>query len=189
MTAFFKVIRPGIPDDHVEAFIGEHLWHMTVTQDAGEPELVEVLGPKFHVTAPGGDGLVLRRGQELRFTLWELKKRRSTNLSTAVREAYGQLTQQATEYLAEYSAAEQVIADAATARAFGRLVEAWINGESIARAGVAVTSSHAPAKCFTTMGNYFTQLVADDSRHGMTLVVPNFPAFAQRVRELLWIGL
>lgn len=189
MTAFFKVIRPEIPIDHAEAFIGEYLWHMAITVDEAEPELIQVLGPKFHVTAPGGDGLVIRRGAQLRFTVWEIKKRRSSDLSSAVREAYDQLTRQATEYLAEYSATEQVIADAATARFFGRLVEAWVNGEPDARAGVAVTSSHAPARCFSTMGNYFTQLVVDDSRHGMTLVVPDYPAFAQRVRELLWTGL
>jgi hypothetical protein len=189
MTAFFSVIRPSIPIEHVEAFIGEYLWHMAATADAAEPELIQVLGPKFHSTAPGGDALVVRRGDSIRFTIWEIKKHRSASVSGAVHTAYEQLERHATTYLAEYSAPEQYVADLATARFYGRLVEAWINGEPEARAGVAVATGAGPSKCFTTMGKHFPHLVAADSKHGMTVVVPDFANFAIRVRDLLWTGL
>jgi hypothetical protein len=189
LKAFLGVIRPGISPEHVEAFIAEYLWHYLVTHDVAEQALVRVVGPKFHVTAPGGDGLVVRRGESLRFTLWEIKKHSGTDLTGSVRDAYLQLSDGATQYLAEYSAVEQLNDDRDLARLFARLVEAWVDGEPVARAGVAVAGSTAPQKCFTTMGKYFAQLTSDDSRHGLTAAVAPFPTFALRVRELLWTGL
>jgi hypothetical protein len=189
MTAFLAVIRPEISIEVLEAFVAEYLWHYLIANDPEEPSLIRVLGPKFHVTAPGGDGLVVRRGESLRSTLWEIKKHRGADLSGVINEAYGQLAGSATQYLAEYSAVEQLDDDPEVARLFARLVEAWINGESSARAGVSVAGSTAPKKCFTTMGKYFPQLVSEDSRHGLTAAIDPFPPFAERVREILWTGL
>jgi hypothetical protein len=189
MSAFLDAIRTGISAEVVEAFVAEYLWHYLVSTDPEEPALVRVLGPKFHVTAPGGDGLVVRRGATLRSTLWEIKKHRGADLSGVINEAYTQLGASATQYLAEYSAVEQVDPDPELARLFARLVEAWITGEATARVGVSVAGSTAPRKSYTTMGNYFTQLVSEDSRHGVTIAIDSFPAFALRVRELLWTGL
>jgi hypothetical protein len=189
LIAFLSVVRPEVSTEHVEAFVAEYLWHYLVTKDTAESALVRVVGPKFHITAPGGDGLVVRRGESLRYTLWEIKKHRGADLTGAIREAYAQLTGSATQYLAEYSAVEQLDDDPELVRLLARLVEAWVDGEPAARAGVAVAGSTAPRKCFTTMGNYFAQLISDDSRHGVTAAVSAFPTFAQRVRELLWTGL
>ena len=189
MSAFLDVIRTEISVEVLEAFVAEYLWHYLVTTDPAEPALVRVLGPKFHVTAPGGDGLVVRRDGMLRSTLWEIKKHRGTDLSGVINDAYAQLGASATQYLAEYSAVEQVDPDPELARLFARLVEAWITGEATARAGVSVAGSTAPRKSYTTMGKYFKQLVSDDSRHGLTIAIDPFPAFALRVRELLWTGL
>jgi hypothetical protein len=189
LSAFLDPIRAEISPEVLEAFVAEYLWHYLVLIDPDEPALVRVLGPKFHVTAPGGDGLVVRRGATLRSTLWEIKKHRGADLSGVINEAYSQLGASATQYLAEYSAVEQIDPDPELARLFARLVEAWITGEATARAGVSVAGSTAPRKSYTTMGNYFTQLVSEDSRHGMTIAIGSFPAFAIRVRELLWTGL
>lgn len=188
LKAFLPEVRPAAPPEHVQSFVAEHLWHWTMLNDPAEPTLRRVFGPKFRVTAPGGDGLTVREGDTLTFTIWEIKKHTGIHLSSVVNEAYRQLNDHAAEYLAEYSAVEQV-AEPDIAALVGKLVPSWITGDIAARAGVTLATGTSPQRSYTTMGKHFLHLRGADARHGTTMVVPDFGDFAQRVQRLLWIGL
>jgi hypothetical protein len=189
LSAYLSGLDPGHDPEHLQASIGEYLWLACMVDDATEPPLVRIEGPKFHATAPGGDGLVIRRDGQLFFTLWEIKKHTGRHLTRVIRDGYDQLSSNATRYLAEYSAVGQNIADPEVARLYGTLVESWLNGSMDAHAGIAVATSVAPDQCFSTMGKHFSHLRGVDPWHGLLSAVHGLPAFSHRVAEILWTGL
>ncbi|MCV0384730.1 MAG: hypothetical protein K5799_15010 [Erythrobacter sp.] len=158
-------------------------------EDDVEPELVRIQGPKFYATAPGGDGLTVRRDDGFVVTLWEIKKHTGSHLTATIREAYSQLSAHAARYLAEYASVGQLATDPAEARVFARLVESWIAGEDHMKAGVAVSTPRNPRRCFSTMRNHFGHLNGVDPCRGLLISIDQFPAFARRVSEIAWTGL
>ena len=186
MRAYLGQFAPTVDREHRESLVAEYLWHVLSIEDDAEPELVTIRGPKFHATAPGGDGLTVRRSGGLVFTLWEIKKHTGSHLSSVINGAYGQLSGSAAQYLAEYSATEQVTADPEMARLFATLVEAWLAGATHAHAGIAVATSQAPRRCFSTMRQHFGHLNGDDPCHGLLASIATFTAFANRVCEIVW---
>ncbi len=189
LSAYLAGLDPGHDPEHLQASVGEYLWYACSVDDAVEPPLVRIEGPKFHATAPGGDGLVVRRDGQLFFTLWEIKKHTGSHLTRVVRDGYGQLSSNAARYLAEYSAVGQTVADPELARLYATLVESWLDGSTSAHAGVAVATSVAPDQCFSTMGKHFEHLGGTDPWHGLLAAVDGLPAFSRRVAEVLWTGL
>ena len=150
----------------------------------------EFMGPKFHATAPGGDGLVIYDGDAPAFRLWEIKKHASaSSVSRTVRDAYIQLQASAEKYLAHYSAAGQESDDPRWARVYAELIDHWVSGTSRAGAGVAVATSIAPAQCFSTFPTNFPRFPDKHCRNALVAGLDNLPATSDLVRDLAWTGL
>lgn len=173
----------------VQAAVAEHLWHIVMHDPRVQRSLVLVTKPKLYTTGPGGDGLVVFRDQQLFFELWEIKKCKGTSPSKAVRKGCSQLNANAARYLAEHSDIEQArVTDPAEKAFMARLVPMWMDGDPSARAGVCVASSIASDGCFEALARHFGHLAGVLPRAGVIFVLGDLPAFAQRVRELLWTG-
>lgn len=181
--------RP-LPDDQVQGAVAEHLWYLLVTSEPTDGEFFRVHGPKFHATAPGGDGLVIYDGDTPSFRLWEIKKHASAgSVSRTVRDAYIQLRASAEKYLAHYSAAGQESDDPRWARVYAELIEHWVSADSRAGAGVAVATSIAPTKCFSTFPANFPKLPDKHCRNALVAGLDNLPSISALVRDLAWTGL
>lgn len=178
---------PGT-DVLTQAVVAEHLWHVDMHGPHTQRALVLVTKPKTYTTAPGGDGLVVFRDQQLFFELWEIKKYKGRTPARAVRHACKQLTANAARYLAEYSDIGQARPDPVEQAFFARLVPMWLDGESSARAGICVASSVASDRCFEALASHFGHLSGVLPRTGLLFVLGDLPAFAARVRELVWTG-
>ncbi len=136
--------RP-LPADQVQGAIAEHLWYLLVTSEPTDGEFFRVHGPKFHATAPGGDGLVIYDGDAPAFRLWEIKKHASaSSVSRTVRDAYIQLQASAEKYLAHYSAAGQESDDPRWARVYAELIDHWVSGNSPCRCRGCCCDIHSP---------------------------------------------
>jgi len=185
-TIFGRFDKP-YGDDLLVAAVGEHLWY-ELSQADPELPIVRLESPKFHVTAPGADGLVVHRDVTLYFRLWEIKAtlRRP---SPTLREAYGQLTERATQYLAQYSTAGPQIADAELQDLYGNLSAAWQRGDTNARAGVAISTIKAPRRSFLRMRRVLQHLRSTDACRGQVSASSRLPEFAIAVRAAVWIGL
>lgn len=186
---FLSPFSPAANPDHLQGLVAEYLWHVLTLEDDSAPPLVWLASPKFLGTAPGPDGLSIRQDRELRFTLWEIKKHTGGRVSATVGQACGQLAANAMRYLAEYAAVGQTVDDPALAGLFGRLTLAWDAGDPTAQAGVAVTTSTPPTRCFSRMRSHFPNLTSPDPCHGLLSAIDSFPAFSVRVAEILWTGL
>lgn len=189
----FGIPGSELPDDHVQGYVAEFLWFL-VARDACSPDrtLRHLKGPDFHVTGPGGDGLaVFERDGALAFRLWEIKKHDSrAHVSATVSRAYKQLEANATQYLAQMTSLGKHVAPD-LAELFARLVDLWIDADPAAGAGVAVATSEGslPERCFGRMGDRFPRLTGEDQLEGLVLGLADFPAFSQRVKEIVWSAL
>jgi hypothetical protein len=189
LRAYLGPLRPAGNADHLQGAVAEVLWHVLNVEDDEALPLVHVVGPKFHPTAPGYDGLTVRRDGALVVTLWEIKKHVGTQLSNVLAGAYEQLSANAARYLAEVAATAQLAQDPDVASACARLPEAWLAGEPHMRAGVAVTSQQERRTCFRTMKANFGHLTAPDPCVGLLAVLSDIPSFARKVGEVAWTGL
>ena len=186
---YLAPLDPDANPDHRQGTVAEYLWHILSIQDEDEPELVRITPPKGYTTAPGGDGLTVRRDNELMFTIWEIKKHTGNNLSGTINGAYGQLSSKGGRYLTELAAIGQLSQDPEEARKFARLVEAWYAGEPYVRAGVAVACVTERRRCFSTMRDSFQHLRAPDPCSGLLTVLSDLETFADRVARIAWTGL
>jgi hypothetical protein len=186
---YLAPLSPAANSDHREGAVAEYLWHILSIQDDAEAELVRITSPKGYTTAPGGDGLTVRRDGELMFTIWEIKKHLGNNLSGIINGAYGQLSSKGGRYLTELSSVGQLSQDPEEARKFGRLVEAWYGGENYVRVGVAVACVTERRRCFSTMRDSFQHLNAADPCTGLLAVLSDLGTFATRVGQIAWTGL
>lgn len=186
---YLAPLDPAANPDHRQGTVAEYIWHILSIQDDDEPELVQITSPKGYTTAPGGDGLTVRRGEELMFTIWEIKKHTGNNLSGTISGAYGQLSSKGGRYLTELASIGQLSEDPEEARKFARLVESWYAGEPYVRAGVAVACVTERRRCFTTMRDSFEHLRAPDPCSGLLAVLSDLGAFADRVGRIAWTGL
>jgi hypothetical protein len=186
---YLAPLDPDANPDHREGTVAEYLWHILSIQDDNEPELIRITSPKGYTTAPGGDGLTVRRVGELVFTIWEIKKHIGNNLSGTISGAYGQLSSKGGRYLTELASVGQLSQDPEEARKFARLVEAWYAGETYVRVGVAVACETERRRCFSTMRASFQHLRAPDPCSGLLAVLEDFGSFANRVGRIAWTGL
>jgi hypothetical protein len=180
------------PDDQIEAFVAEQPWYHLVRVVPTDP-IAFLIPPSLEVTEIGGDGLAIHRmpDDSLQFRLWEVKKHTGTAVSSTVGLAYTQLQANGLKYLAKISAAYQHHRDAELANFVTKIMEMWVDADQHAAAGVWVGLSDAsiPKRCFSTFGNRFPDFADPRRMMGGLSSLPDFPAFARRVSEWLWIGL
>jgi hypothetical protein len=146
---------------------------------------------------PGGDGLVIYEIADgtLVFRLWEIKKHDSAarRLSATIGRASKQLAGRGKEYLAKLAGPETVEQPGHMGRLYADIVELWLDGSRRAGVGVSVGTSvqHAPAgpAAFGSITTAFPQFDQPGQTEGIVVAMPDFPAFALRVREIVWSGL
>ena len=200
VTPFFQTVF-GIPARekpiaHMCGWIAELLWYrITLDLDLPQRLVRHIEGPDFHATSPGGDGLVVWQNPDggLVFHLWEIKNYVGQgSISSTVRDAYEQLTERATEYLAKMTAiATAAGIDDDLVDILGNLVALWADDDERCGAGVSVTT-HAdalPSKCFTTMHKHFPGKQIPGQLEGLVTAVANFEHFAVDVRSRVWRAL
>lgn len=182
--------------DHIVGHVGEWIWYLHASELAEDTRtILWIEPPKFSVTEPGADGLIvyasIADGGSF-FRLWEMKKKTGSGgtVSGTVGEAYQQLTKYATKYLAKLTAS--LSREPGTVGAIGReLVELWVNASDRAGVGVSVATDRVPppARCFSTMGSHFDQFGSPGQLEGLLLTVEDLPQVAATVREYLWTAL
>jgi len=71
--------------------------------------------------------------------------------------------------------------------------ELWLDGSDRAGVGVSVGTSaeHAPSRpqAFGSLATAFPHFTGPGQRESIIVAIPDFPEFAQRVREIVWSGL
>ena len=197
LEAFIEPVfgMPGAPrlPDHVEGFVAQHLWYELTSESAANDGIVFVTVPAFHVTAPGGDALVIQRLAEgLSFRLWELKKcTGNSKVSGTVSNAFSQIEANAAKYLAQYTATEQWTQVPEIASFIGTIIEQWLAAAPTASAGVAVNTSLAlvPRRCFTNFGRRFPRFANPIRLRGLVTAVDDFAQFVVAVQGAVWTGL
>lgn len=197
LKAFIKptvgLPKKEIPINHLEGFVSEYLWYF-LSLEMASGDIVKIEPPSFRVTEPGGDGLIIHRLSDgkLQFRLWEIKKCTGSNtVSSTIGNAYKQINNKATEYLAKYTMIGQENSDPELKAFYGKLVDYWIDSSPEAAAGVSVTipKEKVPKRCFTTFGGRFPKLVDPVRLQGMINAIDDFSSFALKVREFIWNGL
>ena len=195
LTSAFRL--PGQPEvpDHLQGYVAELLWYVLAGElAAAGRQLVHVEAPSFHVTEPGGDGLVVWELTDgmLVFRLWEIKKHQgASQLSRTVRRACQQLSDRGAEYLAKYTAVGSHAHDGALGELYAALPDLWMDADPRAGAGVSLATSadRAPKRrCFGTLPTSFPTMANGGRLEGLVLAIGDFPAFATRVQECVWSG-
>jgi hypothetical protein len=183
--------------DHAQGHVAEITWRMLIAEEeTADRSIVHLALPDSDVTSSGGDGFVvyrMRAQADLRFRLWEIKKRDGAGpVSVSIGNAYSQLEVNAERYLAKITGQSEapdmepdlldLIAD---------LGPAWKRADRAAGAGVAVAANATglPTKAFTTMHKRFPALVAAGGVEGSLVGLGSLREFALYVRTLLWSGL
>lgn len=189
---------PGAPGDRglIQGFVAELLWHRLV-REHGAPvvgrTLAHVEDLSWAAYQQGGDGLVVYEleGGTLVFRLWEIKKHESTrHISATVNRAARQLDRNALKYLAQYTGYGSRRADRIGAL-YADLVPLWLDEDERAGVGVSVATStaHAPKKAaLGSIATVFPQMTRE-RREGVIVALPDFPTFADDVRNAVWTGL
>jgi hypothetical protein len=177
---------------HLEGFVAEHIWHLLILEDTlALGTLVRVDGPDWSVTDSGGDGLEVHRvGADLVFRLWESKAHTGEGtVREVVNGACRQIDSKALRYLARFSKVGQSLANEELQHFYGSLPQLWREGSRAAGGGVSVsTKSDAVGDCFANFPTYWT-FTDSDQRLGLVIVIDDYAAFANLVREHLWKGL
>jgi hypothetical protein len=96
------------------------------------------------------------------------------------------------EYLAKLAAPE-TIRDGPMAELFQEIVELWFDGSDRGGVGVSVGTStthvaSAPVS-FRAVRRAFPYYSQPGQAEGILVAVPDFPSFAEQVREIVWSGL
>lgn len=195
---------PGQPanDDHVQGHVAELLWNRIMQERSAcrdGRQLVRAHSVKPDPLEPGGDGLVIySRGaegeSELVFRLWEIKKHdASTKVSATIRRASKQLRSRGSEYLAKLAGPETIAEGGPLGDLYANVVELWLDRDARSGVGVSVGTSSVQApdgpKSFRSIARQFPEYSEPGQREGLVVAVPNFPAFANRVKEVVWSGL
>jgi hypothetical protein len=193
----------GLPDspgdtEHLQGHVAELLWGRLISERtvcADGRRLVHVTEVKADPTEPGGDGLVVYEvaDETLVFRLWEVKKHESTaHVSSTIGRACTQLSTLGAQYLALLTG-PGTKHPGALGRLYGELVDLWHNEHTRAGVGVSIATStvHAPRRnrAFGSVAASFPQFSNPGQREGLLVAFPDFPAFAERVREIIWTGL
>lgn len=182
------------PDDHAEGAVAEILWKLAMEEiSPADVGVSRVIGPDLQVTSPGGDGLVIHRqswDNELFFRLWESKKHtKKSGISGTVLKALSQLSERATQYLAQYTVLASEETDSEHKHLLSRLVEHWVENHEQASAGCSITTDHCPKRAFTNAKSRVPATARSDSLVGLVNSIPKYSEFVVDVRGRVWSGL
>jgi hypothetical protein len=200
----FASIAFGLPEspattDHLQGHVAELLWQRVIGERKicrNGRQLERAHSVKVDLLEPGGDGLVVYKDVNgtLVFRLWEIKKHDSSSpVSSTINRASKQLSRRGHEYLAKLAAPETTTQTGALGDLYAEIVELWFDRSDRCGVGVSVgTSSHQAPKSalsFRSIRTAFPDLKDPSQTESIVVAVPDFPAFANRVREVVWSGL
>jgi hypothetical protein len=204
VVATYAKIGFGLPgdeanDQHLQGLVAELFWNRLIAerrQCSGGRELVKAHSVKPDPLEPGGDGLVVYvvDGTYV-FRLWEIKKHESATraISATIGRASKQLVTRGAEYLAKLAGPETIAQAGVLGDFYAEVVELWLDGSERAGVGVSVGTSagYAPsrASAFESITAAFPKFSRAGQTESLVVAVPDFPAFAVRVREIVWSGL
>ncbi|GAA2022044.1 hypothetical protein GCM10009779_02270 [Polymorphospora rubra] len=192
---------PESPPDrhHVQGHVAELLWHRIMQERSvcrDGRQLVRAHPVKADPLEPGGDGLVVYKNDDsvLVFRLWEIKKHESKALvSATINRASNQLRNRGPEYLAKLVGPETLATDGPVGGLYADLVELWIDRSDRAGVGVSVGTSdhHAPRlpSAFKSIRTAFPEFSEASQTESIVVAIPDFPGFADRVKDIVWSGL
>lgn len=192
---------PESPPDqhHLQGHVAELLWHRILQERSvcrDGRQLVRAHPVKADPLEPGGDGLVIYENcaSVLVFRLWEIKKHESQALvSATINRASKQLRDRGPEYLAKLTGPETLAADGPLGDLYADLVELWIDRSYRAGVGVSVGTSdhHAPQlpSAFKSIRTAFPEFSESSQTESIVVAIPDFPGFAERVKDIVWSGL
>ncbi|WP_413768923.1 hypothetical protein [Rhodococcus pyridinivorans] len=185
--------------DHVQGHVAELLWNRlvnerTVCRDGRQ--LVHAHPIKMDALEPGGDGLVVYQNRQgtLVYRLWEIKKHDAkAGVSSTINTASRQLRDRGHQYLAKLAGPETLTEDPALGDLYANMIEWWYDRSERAGVGVSVSTSdhHAPTlpKTFGSIRKQFPGFTETSQTESIVVAVPDFPGFADRVKEIVWSGL
>jgi hypothetical protein len=187
-------------DDHLQGLVAELLWNRLIQERLvcrDNRRLVHSHSVKPDPLEPGGDGLVIYEIADgtLVFRLWEIKKHNSqgNRVSATIGRASKQLASRGQEYLAKLAGPETIDQAAPLGEFYANIVELWLDRSNRAGVGVSIGTSteHAPAsaRSFNSIATAFPTFTQDGQRESIVVAIPDFPQFAERVREIVWSGL
>jgi hypothetical protein len=185
--------------DHLQGHVAEIIWNLLLSERSSTldgRQLVRVHAVKADPLEPGGDGLVIYSDPEdvLVFRLWEIKKHDAQGrVSATINRASKQLARRGHEYLAKLAAPETVVGGGALGALYGSMVDLWFDRSDRAGVGVAVGTSdhHAPGgpRAFRSIRTAFPGFEQTAQTESVVVALPDFPGFANRVKEIVWSGL
>lgn len=192
---------PGSPANvhHVQGHVSELLWSRVMRERSvcrDGRQLVKAHSVKADPLEPGGDGLIIYQTQAgvLVFRLWEIKKHESKDaVSTTINRASKQLSERGAEYLAKLAGPETLEADGPLGDLYVDMVELWFDRSERAGVGVSVGTSAGrepkKARAFGSIRTAFPEFTEPAQTEGLVVAIPDFPGFAERVKEIVWSGL
>lgn len=178
--------------DHTEALVAEHLWYALSRADMADLPVIEIWGPSFDVTDPGGDGLVVHGPEELTYRLWEIKKYAGGGHITKTGvAAIRQLRREALKYLARFKQLGEYLPDEQLAELHSHLLDTWLDADPVASAGVSVASSNSAVRteCFKRLPVVFPAFVTPRRLRARANSLADFRAFSVKVIGQIWTGL
>lgn len=193
--------HPSSPPNvhHVQGHVAELIWNLLIkerTTARDGRKLVRAHAAKADPLEPGGDGLVIYLDShgDLVFRLWEIKKHDAQGrVSSTINRASKQLADRGHEYLAKLAGPETIAETGTLGELYANLVELWFDRSERAGIGVAIgtSDSHAPSSHtpFGSLNKRFPEFPRPAQTEGIVVAVPDFPNFADRVKEIVWSGL
>jgi hypothetical protein len=183
------------PDDHLQGYIAEALWHLLTLEFTDETRTLRNIDPpSWTTTEPGGDGLAVYEVAPgvLVFRLWEIKKTTGrSHVSATIRKASSQLSSNGIEYLAKCTAYGSRSEDAEIAALYAQLPELWRDDDQRAGIGVAIATSRVKAptrRSFGALRRAFPSMAAAQRLEGLIVALGDYSDFCERVREIAWSG-
>lgn len=196
--AFGTPARPANVD-HVQGHVAELLWSRVMLERStcrDGRQLVKAHPVKADPLEPGGDGLIIYKNTSdvLVFRLWEIKKHEAQNVvSATINRASKQLNERGSEYLAKIVGPETLESDGALGDLYANMVELWFDRSERAGVGVSVGTSvehePKPPRAFGSIRTAFPDFTAAAQTECLVVAIPDFPGFADRVKEIVWSGL
>lgn len=185
--------------DHLQGHVAELIWNLLLSERTTARDgrrLVRAHSVKPDPLEPGGDGLVVYQDatDALVFRLWEIKKHDAQQVvSGTINRASKQLRTRGHEYLAKLAGPETLVQTGAMGDLYESVVDLWFDWSERAGVGVAVgtSDSHAPrdARTFGSIKTWFPEFQSTAQTESIVVAVPDFPGFAERVKEIVWSGL
>lgn len=200
----YAAVAFGLPQkpknfDHVQGHIAELLWNrlMSERQVCRDGRLLVQAHPiKIDALEPGGDGLVVYRDSHgtLVYRLWEIKKHNAKgSISATINRASKQLHDRGHEYIAKLAGPESLTQDPDLGDLYANMLEMWYDRSNRAGVGVSVGTSdhHMPTgpATFGSIRRQFPDFTGPSQTESIVVAVPDFPGFANRVKEIVWSGL